>query len=61
MKKNTDYSAKNKVRKEFYDPGVKAHREARKLRRLVDGAFGREKGAAYNEMVAGTSGSFKKG
>lgn len=49
----TDYTAKNELRK---TAAFKENSKARAKRRQLDGAFGNLKGAAFNDLVAGTNG-----
>lgn len=55
VKKSTDYTLKNKRRKDFYDGRSRDHRRARQLRKSLGGAFGKEKKELRGFLVQGTS------
>lgn len=51
----TDFTSKNKNRKDHFDGSQRSHREARSLRRSLGGAFGSEKKELKEVLVVGTS------
>lgn len=58
---STEFSEKNRLRKLHFDGRNRAHKSARLRRREMNGAFGRESGGTWNELIAGTSGSPRGG